>query len=395
MESTSSFNAPGKAGAQYAFDIVEYKERLTRLENVLEDRGVHFFIGTSPESMNYFTGFDPLGTYFQQMILFKSGDAEPTLLTHKCEMVLAQVQCWISNVVIWKHGDDPTRMAVDMLHTYGLPKGARIGLEMGGWYLKPEVYKALNDALPDVEFIDVTEDVLRLRTIKSSAEVAYMRKAAGFADLGFEALAETLRPGITEAVVLGAVQAKMSAAGSEYPTLPFIIGSGYRSGMFHAVPTTRVIQAQEPVLFEFTGSYNRYNSNLCRTVVVGKASDHLWKIRGIVEESFWRPFELIKPGAPIGEVDRLSREIRGRYADYIPARAGFGMGLSYPPTFAARPDILIGNEEVFQPGMVVSLEPSIAQYNGLTMSFGYNILITENGAEILHKTDPKVFEIHH
>ncbi|MCA1371836.1 aminopeptidase P family protein [Bradyrhizobium sp. BRP14] len=391
LENKSTKN--NSAGGKFAFETKEYRDRVKRLEGMLTRRNVQVFIGSSPESMNYFTGFDPLGTYFQQMITFKVGDAEPSLLTHKCEMVLAQTQCWISNVVIWKHGDDPTQIAIDMLSAHGLPKGTRIGLEMGSWYLKPVVYQALIDALPGVEFVDVTEDVLRLRTIKSDTEVAYMRKAAAFADIGFAALSETLRPGITEAFLLSVVQSRMSAAGSEYPTLPFIIGSGRRSGNFHAVPTTREIQANEPVLIEFTGSFNRYNSNLCRTVVAGKASDVLWDFRKIVEESFWRPFEFIKPGAPIGEVDRLSRQIRGRYADYIPARAGFGMGLSYPPTFAARPDILEGNEELFQPGMVVSLEPSIAQLDGLTMSFGYNILITPDGAEILHNTDPTIFEI--
>ncbi|WP_132554194.1 M24 family metallopeptidase [Rhizobium azibense] len=393
MKPTDNLNEAGAAKATLAFDVSEYEQRIARLDDVLTKRGIDIFIGSSPESMNYFTGFDPLGTYFQQLVVFKRGDEEPALLTHKCEMVLAQIQCWISNVIVWKHGDNPTQIAVDMLRACGLPRGSRIGLEMGSWYLKPEVYKAFVDAMPEVEFDDVTEDVARLRTIKSSAEIAYMRKAARFSDIGFEALRNTLRPGITEAELLAAVQTKMSAAGSEYPTLPFIIGSGYRSGLFHAVPTTKIVEAGEPVLIEFTGSLNRYNSNLCRTVVAGKASETLWDIRKIVEESFWRPFELIKPGAPIGEVDRLSREIRGRYADYIPARAGFGMGLSYPPTFAAHPDILVGNKETFQPGMIVSLEPSVAQYDRLTMSFGYNILITDDGAEILHKTGRDVFEI--
>ncbi len=43
--------------------------------------------------------------------------------------------------------------------------------------------------------------------------------------------------------------------------------------------------------------------------------------------------------------------------------------------------------------MVFSLEPSIGQYNGTTVIFGYNILVTATGAEILQQTPKDLFEI--
>jgi Xaa-Pro dipeptidase len=69
------------------------------------------------------------------------------------------------------------------------------------------------------------------------------------------------------------------------------------------------------------------------------------------------------------------------------------MGLAYPPVWAGRPDILVGNEEILEPGMVFSLEPSISQYKGVSVIFGYNILVTETGCEILQQTKRDVFEI--
>lgn len=375
------------------FPREEYQERIARLSNTLQELAVDAYVGSTPENLNYFAGFDPLGLYFYQHIFFAPGAEEPSLLTHKCEKELARTQCWISDIRIWEHGDDPLQMTVARLREIGVTKGSRVGLEMGNWYLKASTYKGLVDAMPEVEFVDVTEAVLRLRTIKSPAEIAYMREAARFSDIGFQAAVEALRPGVAETEVLAAVQSAMTIAGSEYPTLPFIIGSGARSGLFHGVPTSKKVEEGDPVMIEITGSWKRYNSNIVRTIVAGKAAPalkHMWEI---VNEAFWRPFELIRPGTPVSDLDRLSREIRANFEAFIPARAGFGMGLAYPPVWAGRPDILVGDGEVLEQGMIFSLEPSIGQHYGATVIFGYNILVTATGAEILQQTPKDIFEI--
>ena len=375
------------------FTKEEYRSRIGRLNALLAKIGIDVYIGSTPENLNYFAGFDPLGLYFYQHLSHRAGDDEPSLLTHKCEKELARTQTWIRHITIWQHGDDPLQMTLERLRELGVKPGSRVGLEMGNWYLKASTYHGLVQALPGVEFVDVTDEILKLRTIKSPAEIDFMRQAAKFSDIGFAALVDALKPGVTEAELLVSAQSAMVLAGSEYPTLPFIIGSGPRSGLFHAVPTARRVDAGDPVMVELTGSWKRYNSNIVRTIVAGKASAGLKELWRIVNESFWRPFELIRPGTPVSAIDRLSREIRKDYAAYIPARAGFGMGVAYPPVWAGRPDVLIGNDEPLEEGMIFSLEPSIAQYRGATVIFGYNILVTATGAEILQRTDKNLFEV--
>src|SRR5579872_924851 len=348
-----------------AFSREEYGCRIARLDALMQDLGVDVYVGSTPENLNYFAGFDPLGLYFYQHIFYRTGSAQPLLLTHKCEKELARLQSWLDDTRIWQHGDDPVTMTIDTLRELGVKPGSRVGLEMGNWYLKASTYQNLRSSLPDVQFVDVTDDVLKLRTIKSHAEIEYMREAARFSDIGFAALAGALRPGVSELQLLTRAYSAMAEAGSEYPTLPFIIGSGPRSGLFHAVPTSRRVQPGDPVMLELTGSWKRYNSNIVRTLVAGRASAALKELWQVVNEAFWRPFELIKPGASGSEIDRLSREIRAAYHAYIPARAGFGMGLAYPPVWAGRPDILVGNKEVLEEGMTFSLEPSIGQFQGV------------------------------
>jgi Xaa-Pro aminopeptidase len=371
----------------------EYRGRIKRLNALLAKLGIDIYIGSTPENLNYFAGFDPLGLYFYQHLFHRVGDEEPSLLTHKCEKELARTQTWIGHITIWQHGNDPLQMTLERLRELGVKPGSRVGVEMGNWYLKASTYHDLVKALPEVRFVDVTDEILKLRTIKSPAEIDFMRQAAKFSDIGFAALVDALKPGVSEAQLLVGAQSAMILAGSEYPTLPFIIGSGPRSGLFHAVPTARRVEAGDPVMVELTGSMKRYNSNIVRTIVAGKASTGLKELWQIVTESFWRPFELIRPGTPVSEIDRLSRDIRKDYDAYIPARAGFGMGVAYPPVWAGRPDVLIGNDELLEEGMIFSLEPSIGQYHGATVIFGYNILVTATGGEILQRTDKDLFEV--
>lgn len=376
------------------FPTAEYRARVAEYRRRMTERGVDVYLGSSPEQMNYLTGFDPLGLYFfQKMVLSREGEREPILLTHKCEAELARTTCWIDDVRIWRHGEDPVARTLELLREVGVTAGTVVGLDMDSWYLKAATVDQLRAALPETEFVDATDLGLEQRMVKSPAEVAYMREAAGLADLAFQVAIDTIRPGVSENHVLGAIQAALAEANCEYPALPFIIGAGARSGLFHPLPTENLVREGDPVMLELTGVRARYNSNIVRTVVCGAASPELRQLHAVVKESFDRGLEAIQPGAPVGEVDRISREVRRNYADYIPSRSGFGMELAYPPVWLGRPDLLEGDPHVFEPGMVVSLEPSIAQYRGVTVIFGKNVLVTETGHEVLHSTPDEIFEL--
>lgn len=375
------------------FPVEEYEHRLTLLRQELSARGVDVYIATVPEHLNYFTGFDPTGIYFYQLFVFTPELDQPILLTHKCEKELARVTGWIDDVRVWQHGEDPINRTIELLGEVGLESGMTVGMELDNWYLKTRNYLEVVDRLPRVSIVDITSVGVGMRSRKSKAEIDYMRRAAEFADLGFQAAVDALHAGVREREVLAAVQSAMATAGSEYPALPIIIGSGPRSGLFHAMPADRVVQDGDPVMMEITGVAARYNSNIVRTVVVGSASDLLRQLHTVAYDAFWCAYDAVRPGTAVGEIDRITREVRREYADFIPSRSGFGMELAYPPVWAGRPDILEGNEEVLEPGLTFSLEPSIAMYQGVTMIYGYNILVTEEGAELLHRTDAELFEV--
>src|SRR5690349_19217957 len=61
--------------------------------------------------------------------------------------------------------------------------------------------KALSDAMPDVEFIPLGDQLDQLRAIKSPDEVAAIEHSAEVASSAFKKLLPTIRPGLSERVL--------------------------------------------------------------------------------------------------------------------------------------------------------------------------------------------------
>jgi Xaa-Pro aminopeptidase len=375
------------------FAAHEYDARLQRLRRALAGKGVDLFIVSKPENLFYFSGFNPSsGGYYQQLFLPISSNAAPVLLTHRIESEIARETCNVGDIRTYTHGDDPLQATLKLIDQFGLKAGAIIGLELSNVYLDVNAYLHLSKRLSAFQIVDVTSDVDQLRWVKSAAEVEYLRRAAAIADVGMAEAVRVLRPGMSEQELNACIQAAMWRAGTENPPFPTLIGSGPRSRLFHAYPTERVIQAGDPVLIELMGVKALYTANMLRTLVAGRASSEVRALHALVLEAFWAGFRKAKAGTPVAEIDAATREVRREYAAFIPGRAGFGVGIGYPPGDVG-PSILVGSQHVLQPGMVFSLEPSIAQYNGLTIIIGNCIHVTEAGPELLHRCENRLFEI--
>lgn len=111
----------GFAEATLPFSLDEYRNRISRFQDRMNEAGLDALVITMPEHLNYLTGFDPFGIYLYSAAVLVAGEDEPILLTHKCEQGLAWSQCWIRDVRIWEHGRDPIAETVDILREAGVP----------------------------------------------------------------------------------------------------------------------------------------------------------------------------------------------------------------------------------------------------------------------------------
>ena len=75
---------------------------------------------------------------------------------------------------------------------------------VGAAQMPVSVYRQIEAAFRGVEMVDVTEEYLRLRWVKSPWEIEQIRKAHGLADKAYDAMAKRVKPGVHEYEVAAA-----------------------------------------------------------------------------------------------------------------------------------------------------------------------------------------------
>lgn len=258
---------------------------------------------------------------------------------------------------------------------------AQVGFE-GGWHGVSWSRQVQLEQLADATWVDATHILTAQRVRKSDEEIAVMARAA--ADLAMEATVSGIAAGVREKDVALLGYQALVAAGSGYPSFPALLGTGPRSGLYHPLPTERVIAAGDAVEVEMTGVFARYNSNIVRTVFVSPVARAQRRAWDCVRAAFDAALRQMRPGRPAGAVDDASRAARAAYARHIPSRTGYSVGLSYSPFLMHPLSLLTGEQARLEPGMVFSLEPSVAGDRGETVILGCNVLVTENEPRVLN-----------
>src|SRR3546814_1427152 len=145
----------------------------------------------------------------------------------------------------------------------GLP-GARVGTEVPAYYLHPHHYVQLKALLGDALVAEPSNLIHDMKLVKSPAELAYIRRAAGIDDAAMEVLGDTLAEGRTELYCAGKVYEAMLSAGSGIAASPINLVSGERLAFSHGAPTERALRRGDDVNVEYGASYRRSPSTIGR-----------------------------------------------------------------------------------------------------------------------------------
>ncbi len=410
MSTTSSASAPSASTAPFhgatrwegpAFAPEEYAGRLARVREEMERQSLDVLVITAPDNMYYVTGYDSAGYYQFQAAVVEAGREEPWLVIHEVEAGVAAVSAWVTDLELWQHGasadqsvggpGDPVGALTARLGR-SLPSGARVGVEKSGSFFSASAYERIGAELDSPELVDVTRLVPLLRAIKSPAEIECLRSAAALSDIGVRAGFEAARVGGTELDVMAAVQQAMTLGGSEYSCMPMQIFSGPRTVAVHQSALAREIEDGDPITIEIAGVVRRYNSNILRSFLPAGSGPNaaFTEAYELVSESYEAALALAGPGVPGADLDRASRKVTERFDRYRLHRTGYGVEAGYPPAWVGSVSLAEGDPTVLQPGMVISIEPTLIFYDRprdqrFSALVGNNVLITEDGAEVLNK----------
>jgi Xaa-Pro aminopeptidase len=372
-----------------AVALEEYLDRLSRTREWMRARGIELLLLTQPEHYNWLSGYEPTSAfYFQALVVPVVEDASLTLLCNKAELLLCEETCWVSDMrPVWTHEDQTGRL-LELLRERGLDGAGRVGVNLSSHHLKPRYALELMRALPSAEMIDVCEGLDDLRLVKSPAEIALLRRAAHVADVGVTAGIEAIRAGVSDCEVMAAIQGAVALSGGEFPAYPTLVDA---RGTLHGTPVGKLLGDGDVVYLEVSGVVRRYHCNISRTVVVGEPSPRVRELYDVVRDALDRATEALRPGTSVSEIVELVAECHRGYEQNTWGRFGFSMEIAYPPIWIGALSLMRGDLHVIEPGMVITMEPGLSYSDGATMMLGNNVLVTEDGPEVLNAVPVELF----
>ena len=235
----------------------------------------------------------------------------------------------------------------------------------------------------EVELQRTTDLIEGLRVIKEQEEIEKIRKAVEITDAAFAHILDFIKPGVTEREIALELEFYQKRMGGEKNAFDFIVASGQRSALPHGVASEKVIEKGDFVTLDFGVFYQGYCSDLTRTVVVGEPDEKQREVYELVLKAQLAVIENVKAGMSCKEVDEIARGIIGD-AGY---RENFGHGLGHGIGLEIHegPRVSFTSETILQTGMVMTNEPGIYIPGWGGVRIEDDLLITEEGCEVLNK----------
>lgn len=241
--------------------------------------------------------------------------------------------------------------------------------------------------------IGLSDEIARMRSIKDESEIELIEKACKITDSLINLIEKQVRSGKikTETDVALLIEKEARAAGAEGTGFETLAAGSERSFGIHAFPsyTAGSFATQGLSILDFGIKYEGYTSDVTLTIASGKLTSAQEKQITLVEKAYKASLELYKPGIPTRGASLKADEIFRKAKKSMPHALGHGVGLEphEGPAIRNRED----NEWIFEPGMVVTLEPGLydSKHGGCRLE--NTILITETGNRVL--TNSRIIRI--
>ncbi|MGI6065907.1 MAG: M24 family metallopeptidase [Bacillota bacterium] len=248
-------------------------------------------------------------------------------------------------------------------------------------YVTYEVYEKISQVLEETEPVPILGIVEGVRSVKEEREIALVKKAAQIADQAFKVIIELVKPGITEQELEMELEYELKKQGASGPSFPSIVAGGPRSSLPHAVPSSRVIEKGDFVLFDFGACFEGYCSDMTRTVVVGEPSVKQQEIYQIVQKAQESALNAVQPGIKGKDLDMVARKVieDAGYASFFGHGLGHGVGLE----IHEEPSVSVKSEKVLEPGNIITIEPGIYLPDWGGVRIEDTVVVREKGCEIL------------
>ena len=248
----------------------------------------------------------------------------------------------------------------------------------------------------DIQFIQKPNFSKHKRIIKTEDEIKLLKTAMEIGRVGFTKFALYLANdgfGKSEQYLAYMAKTFLSDMGKYELSFDPIIAINENAAKPHAVPTSKIYQKGDLLLFDGGIKYQRYCSD--RTVTFGEnlsildlnqreqsfSKSEQQKVYDVVLEAQQTAIKKAKIGMKASKLDSIGREIieKAGYGKYFVHGVGHGVGLD----IHEYPNISSKSDFVLEENMVFTIEPGIYLPNELGVRIEDTVVLKKDGAIIL------------
>lgn len=243
---------------------------------------------------------------------------------------------------------------------------------------------------------DLGTAMAQLRLVKDSVEIERLRRAISITAEAQKEAMRSVEPGMYEYELEAIVEYVFRASGAERVGFPTIVGSGPNSVILHYDRNRRRTEKSDLVVIDAGAEYGYYTADITRTFPVsGKFSPRQREIYELVLGAQTAVIDSVRPGRAVWELEMIARRYMREHSKDVCGSATcdryFLHGLSHWLGMNVHD---VGSYKTpLEPGMVLTIEPGIyLAQEGLGVRIEDDVLVTEDGHEVLSAAAPKTVE---
>ena len=267
------------------------------------------------------------------------------------------------------------------------------------------------------EFVSLDHLLHEMRLIKSAAEIQKMKKAAKVSAAAHCRAMQVCKPDMMEYQLEAELLHHFMVNGCRHAAYPAIVGGGENGCILHYTENESELQDGDLVLIDAGGEYDNYAADITRTFPVnGKFSANQKALYEIVLAAQKAAIDKVQPGSHWNEPHEAAVKVLTKgliklgllkgtpaklikeeaYRRFYMHRTGHWLGMDVHDVGDYKLD---GDWRIFEPGMVLTVEPGLyiapgskgvaKKWWGIGIRIEDDVRVTRSGHEVLTSGVPK------
>ncbi|MGI6854344.1 M24 family metallopeptidase [Mesorhizobium sp. 1B3] len=360
---------------------MRFKPNSEALRKLASQEGLEAIVAMSPENFTYASGAFVLTVKMirpRQAFAVLPAKSDPFVIVCSIEESLTRDESWIDDIRTYtEFVDVPVDVLADHLKEAGISSG-RVGIDLA--YLPVTSSERLKERLPGVTWVDTTDVIAAVRSVKGADEIAILEKATKATHQAtLDAMAAS-KLGDSEFAMAKRIANNIIDYGAD-GTLFMCFGSGERSLQPHAIARDDVIpQPGDIIRFDVGGTYGAFASDFARTYSAGEPTDLQLQIYSALIAIETAVIDAVAPGVLAEDLFYLCRdEFKKHGVAFHMPHIGHSFGVELHEDPMLRP----GVKTPLRPGMVINIEPVAKDGQGGLYHTEDLVVVTENGFRLL------------